>query len=139
MFGDREYRYDGARYLIVAADVPATARIVSATAQTPYLALKLILDPLEVGEVIAQLGPRLQASPATGALAVGALDPALLDSVIRLVELLESPQVVTGELTLSSISLSSKVDVAAGMCLLPVDGSDSQANPVSRLKAGTCQ
>ena len=48
-------------------------------------------------------------------------------------------KVVTGELTLSSSSLSSKVDVAAGMCLLPVDGSDSKANPVSRLKAGTCQ
>jgi hypothetical protein len=48
-------------------------------------------------------------------------------------------KVVTGELTLSSSSLSSKVDVASGMCLLPVDGSDSQANPVSRLKAGTCQ
>jgi hypothetical protein len=48
-------------------------------------------------------------------------------------------KVVTGELTLSSTSLSSKVDVAAGMCVLPVDGSDSKANPVSRLKAGTCQ
>ncbi len=92
MLGDREYRYDGARYLLVAADVPATARIVAATAEMPYLALKLILDPLEVGEVVAQLGPRRQPSPATGALAMSPLDPALLDSVIRLVELLESPQ-----------------------------------------------
>ena len=92
LLGDREYRYDAARYLLIAADVPATARIVSATAQTPYLALKLILDPLEVGEVVAQLGPRQQPSSATGALAVSALDSALLDSVRRLVDLLESPQ-----------------------------------------------
>ena len=90
MLGDREYRYDAARYLLIAADVPATARIVAATAQTPYLALKLVLDPLEVGEVVAQLGPGQQASLATGALAVSALDPLLLDSVVRLVELLES-------------------------------------------------
>jgi AraC-like DNA-binding protein len=92
MFGDQEYRYDAARYLLIAADVPATARIVAATAQTPYLALRLVLDPLEVGEVVAQLGPRQQPTPATGALAVSALDPALLDSVIRLVELLEIPR-----------------------------------------------
>jgi AraC-like DNA-binding protein len=92
MLGDREYRYDAARYLLIAADVPATARIVAATAQSPYLSLKLVLDPLEVGELVAQLGPRQQPSPATGALAVSALDPALLDSVIRLVELLDSPQ-----------------------------------------------
>jgi len=48
-------------------------------------------------------------------------------------------KVVTGELTLSSKSLPGKVDVTAGMCLLPVDGTDSKANPISRFKAGTCQ
>ncbi len=91
LFGDREYCYDAARYLLITADVPATTRIVTATARAPYLSLRLVLDPREVGEVVAQLGPR-QAIPATGALAVSALDPALLDSVIRLVELLDSPQ-----------------------------------------------
>jgi len=88
--GDREYRYDAARYLLVTADVPAMARVVAATPQAPYLALKLLLDPLEVGEVVAQLGAE-QAPPAR-ALAVSALDPALLDSVIRLVELADNPQ-----------------------------------------------
>ena len=92
LLGEQEYRYDAARYLLVAADVPAMAQIVAATAQTPYLALKLLLDPLEVGEVVAQLGPQRQQSPATHALAVSALDPALLDSVTRLVELLETSQ-----------------------------------------------
>jgi hypothetical protein len=46
---------------------------------------------------------------------------------------------VTGKLTLSSSSLSSPVDVAAGMCLLPVDGSDGDVNPFSQVKAGVCQ
>ena len=91
LFGEREYRYNAARYLLIAADVPATARIVAASAQTPYLSLRLVLDPLEVGEVVAQLGPRQQPSLAAGALAVSALDPALLDSVTRLVSLLDSP------------------------------------------------
>jgi hypothetical protein len=48
-------------------------------------------------------------------------------------------KVVTGDLRLSSSSLASPVDVPAGMCLLPVDGADSDANPVSQVKAGVCQ
>jgi hypothetical protein len=48
-------------------------------------------------------------------------------------------QVVTGDLTLSSSSPSTRVAVTTGMCLLPVDGADGDANPISRLKAGTCQ
>jgi len=92
MFGNREYRYNATRYLLIAADVPASARIVAATAEKPYLALKLVLDPLEVGEVIAQLGPQPPPGPATGALAVSTLDPHLLDSVTRLIALLDSPK-----------------------------------------------
>jgi hypothetical protein len=48
-------------------------------------------------------------------------------------------KVVTGALTLSSSSLSSPVSAAAGMCLLPVSGSNSKSNPVSRVKPGSCQ
>jgi hypothetical protein len=48
-------------------------------------------------------------------------------------------KVVSGELTLSSKALPGKVDVGAGMCLLPVDGTQGDDNPVSRLKAGACQ
>ncbi len=47
--------------------------------------------------------------------------------------------VVTGNLTLSESSLPGPVSVAAGLCLLPVDGVDSQAGPFSRVRAGTCQ
>jgi hypothetical protein len=48
-------------------------------------------------------------------------------------------KVVTGNLHLSSTSLATPVDVPAGMCLLPVDGADSDSNPMSQLKAGVCQ
>jgi hypothetical protein len=47
-------------------------------------------------------------------------------------------KVVSGDLSVSETS-SPKVDVTAGMCLLPVDTTDSKASPFSRLKAGTCQ
>jgi len=87
-----EYRYDEERFLLVAADVPAMARVVRASTREPYLSLKLLLDPLEVGDVVAQLGPQQQQVPPERALDVSEIDAGLLDAVIRLVELLERPQ-----------------------------------------------
>lgn len=90
MFGGREYRYDADKYLLITADVPATARIVAASAEKPYLGLRLALDPLEVGEVVAELGARQQPSPAASALAVRSIDTLLLEAVTRLVALLDN-------------------------------------------------
>jgi AraC-like DNA-binding protein len=87
MVGPDEHRYDPQRYLLVTADIPTTARVVDATERAPYLALRLRLDPLEVGELVAQLGPQEERPPAC-ALAVNKLDPQLLDPVIRLMEML---------------------------------------------------
>lgn len=92
LLGGEEYRYDAERYLLVAADVPAMARVVQASAQEPYLALKLLLDPLEVGEVVAQIGPQERPAPPARALDVSEMDAGLLDAVIRLVELQKSPR-----------------------------------------------
>jgi AraC-like DNA-binding protein len=92
MFGSREYRYDAEKYLLVAGDVPATAQIIGATPQVPYLGLKLLLEPLEVGDVVAQLGQRPRPSAAARAISVGMLDPGLLDAITRLVDLLADPQ-----------------------------------------------
>ena len=91
VLGEKEYRYDAQRYLLIAADVPAMAWVAQATPEVPYLGLKLLLDPLEVSEVVAQVGPRPEA-PAARAMAVSSLDPGLLDAVTRLVALLEDPQ-----------------------------------------------
>ncbi len=76
--GDREYRYDAAKCLLVSADVPALVEVVAATPQIPYLGLALVLDPLEVGELVTQLGPaELQSS--ARAFEVAEVDSTLLD------------------------------------------------------------
>jgi hypothetical protein len=51
----------------------------------------------------------------------------------------EQLKVVAGTLTLDSTSLLSPVAVAAGMCLLPVDSSASEPNPMSLVASGVCQ
>jgi hypothetical protein len=48
-------------------------------------------------------------------------------------------KVVNGRLILDSTSLPSPVDVAAGMCLLPVESSASNPNPMSLVESGVCQ
>jgi hypothetical protein len=48
-------------------------------------------------------------------------------------------KVVSGDLTLTATSPSTRVDVSAGMCLLPASGVDRDANPVVKVKAGSCQ
>jgi hypothetical protein len=48
-------------------------------------------------------------------------------------------EVVTGNLILTSSSLSTPVNVAAGMCLVPISGADSGSNPFNQLQSATCQ
>ncbi len=48
-------------------------------------------------------------------------------------------QVAAGTLSLDASSLAAPVTVAAGMCLLPVDGAADDAHPFSQVQAGVCQ
>ena len=88
----REFRYDATKYLLIAADVPAMAQIVGATARMPYLGLKLLLDLGDVSDLVAQMDTARQPVATARALAVGKLDAALIQSVCRLVDILDSPQ-----------------------------------------------
>lgn len=90
--GDMMYRYDPGHYLLATIEVPLTGRIVDASKQNPYLALRLELAPILVGSVMVEAA--LPAPSGTGdakAVVVSALDSGLLDSTLRLVRLLESP------------------------------------------------
>ncbi len=92
LLGDRRYRYDPSRYLIASATLPITSRIVEASMARPYLNLLVRLDPALVGSVMIEAGhpaPRGQ-SPVT-AIDVSPLDAGLLDAVVRLVRLLDTP------------------------------------------------
>jgi AraC-like DNA-binding protein len=90
--GDSRYRYDPAHYLIATAELPIFSQIIEASPERPYLGLVLTLDPTLVGSVMVEAGlpaPRSQAS--IKAIAVSPLDAGLLDAVVRLVRLLDSP------------------------------------------------
>ena len=92
LLGTERYRYDSSHYLLVSAELPVTGHIVNASKQQPYLAVRIVLDRAVVAEVLLAAG--LHASGMDGpvkVMAVSRLDVSLLDAVVRLVRLLDSP------------------------------------------------
>lgn len=87
--GDELYRYDPAHFLLVSVDLPVCGRVTCATPDAPYLGLRITLDPATIGELLAD-GVDQPAAPARG-LVVSEMDPPLLDAVLRLVELADTP------------------------------------------------
>lgn len=92
LLGTERYRYDASHYLLVSAELPVTGHIVNASKEQPYLAVRIVLDPAVVAEVLIEAG--LHASGMDGpvkVMAVSRLDVSLLDAVVRVVRLLDSP------------------------------------------------
>lgn len=92
MLGDTRYRYDPAHYLIATAELPVASQITEASKERPYLGLVLKLDPTLVGSVMVEAGhPAPRSHSTVKAIDVSPLDAGLLDAVVRLVRLLDSP------------------------------------------------
>jgi AraC-like DNA-binding protein len=90
--GDDSYHYDPLHYLLVTADLPIVTCVLEASQEQPYLSLALRLDPTLVGSVMVEAGqvsPHSQAD--VRAINVSPLDASLLDAVVRLVRLLDTP------------------------------------------------
>lgn len=89
---DEVYVYDPLNYLVVSMSLPMCGQIVDATPERPYLCLKIDIDPLVVNELLVQLGPAAPSPRSDGrALFVARTDAPLLDAMLRLVRLLETP------------------------------------------------
>jgi AraC-like DNA-binding protein len=92
LLGDKRYRYDPAHYLIVTAALPIASRITEASQEKPYLRFLLELDRTLVSSVMVEADHHgLQRHPVVTAINVSPLDTSLLDAVVRLVRLLDSP------------------------------------------------
>src|SRR5215210_3781694 len=91
LLGDDCYRYDANHYLIAAA-LPTATRVTEASEERPYLGVVLGLDPALVGSVMVEAShPAPGEKAAVRAFDVSPLEAGLLDAVVRLVGLLDSP------------------------------------------------
>jgi AraC-like DNA-binding protein len=92
LLGDECYRYDANHYLITAAALPTASRVTEASEERPYLGVVLGLDLALVGSVMVEAGqPALREPAAVRAFDVSPLDAGLLDAVVRLLRLLDTP------------------------------------------------
>jgi AraC-like DNA-binding protein len=90
--GSETFQYDPARYLIATVGLPVASRIVMASLEHPYLSVRLDLDPGLVGSVMVEAGnPGATRQAPVKAIDVSPLDADLLDAVVRLVRLVDSP------------------------------------------------
>src|SRR5256885_2837767 len=92
LLGDSRYRYDAAHYLLATVELPVVSRVIEASAERPYLSLRLELDPALVGSVMVEAGHlALRDGGDARAMDVSPLDADLLDATVRLVRLLDTP------------------------------------------------
>lgn len=92
LLGESRYRYDPAHYLLTTVGLPCTSRVLEASPAHPYLSLRLDLPAPLVGAVLLDTGHAPPARPVdVRAMEVSPLDAGLLDALVRLVRLVETP------------------------------------------------
>lgn len=90
--GEKCYQYDSAHYLLTTVELPVVSQIREASKEQPYLSLRLQLDPALVGSVLVEANlPAPRGAGEVKAIDVSPLDASLLDAVVRLIRLLDSP------------------------------------------------
>jgi AraC-like DNA-binding protein len=95
LLGDSRYRYDAAHYLLATIELPVVTRVIEASAERPYLSLRLELDPALVGSVMVEAGHlSFRNGGDVRAMDVSPLDADVLDATVRLVRLLDKPSEV---------------------------------------------
>ncbi|WP_051329467.1 AraC family transcriptional regulator [Geminicoccus roseus] len=92
MLGATAFIYDAASYLIASVDLPVMGSVIEASAERPYLCLRLDLDMTALGELaIRHPASRPEAEGLPVGIALHRTTPALLDAATRLAGLLDTP------------------------------------------------
>ncbi len=92
LLGDDRYQYDPMHYLLATVELPIVSQILEASIEQPFFSLRLDLDPTLVGSVMVEAGSSSpQSRTNVKAIDVSPLDTSLLDAVVRLVRLFDTP------------------------------------------------
>ena len=87
------FAYDPLNYLVVSVSMPISGRVLEISPEHPVLALRLDIDPAEIATLISEAGPMGVPSRPTGrGLYVEPIDPLMLDALLRLTRLLDTPK-----------------------------------------------
>jgi AraC-like DNA-binding protein len=87
------YHYAPPDYLIISVDLPVIGQITKASANSPYLCLKIDIDQRLLSELVVETSrpAQVSSSPERGFF-IGKLDSVFCDGVVRLARLLDTPK-----------------------------------------------
>lgn len=92
MLGNESYQYDSSSYLVASVRLPVSGQIIQATPQEPYLCAQLNFSTDEILDIIKDSNQAWSNRIDSGrGLLVGETNFTLLDAVLRLVRLLDTP------------------------------------------------
>lgn len=92
-FGDDRLDYGAMDCLVVSVELPATGRIVEASAEAPYVGVVIDFDVAMVRDVLERLeDPPAPVAESGPCVFVGRVDETLVDCVLRLLRMTASPQ-----------------------------------------------
>ena len=90
--GQEAYQYDASRMLVFSVALPVAAQITQASNSEPYLAVRLDLDPLKIGELVFKVFPQgLPPVQERRAVYVAPLEASVVNAATRLVGCLAQP------------------------------------------------
>jgi len=89
--GDTAFQYGQDECLFASVNIPVTSRIVEASADKPYLALSLSIDPAMISELLLAQPDMAYRRGKQAALATAPMPDELYSPVIRLLHLLDQP------------------------------------------------
>lgn len=93
MLGEEIFWYDPGHYLLFTVDLPLVFKVEEASEEKPYFGFRLNLDPTLVASVIMETGIEMRKSDASvKAINVNSINADLLNAVVRLIRLLETPK-----------------------------------------------
>ncbi len=87
------YIYDPFNYLVVSVTLPVCGQILDATPEHPYLCLRLTIDVTTIADLLTQVpAPPVDRDRSDRGLFVARTSEEMIDAVLRLMRVLESPQ-----------------------------------------------
>lgn len=89
---DETFRYDPSTYLVTSVELPIMGRIVEASHEIPYLSLKLSFDADVILEIVEKTNRPVVPAEAGRGITVNQTSSALLEAIVRLMQLLDAPE-----------------------------------------------
>jgi AraC-like DNA-binding protein len=95
LLGEEVISYGPGQSLLTTVDLPVISHVTRASVHEPVLALVLTLDPRDIAQVAAEMRLPPPRRPSGPSIAVKTLDAPLMEALVRLVNLLAEPALVS--------------------------------------------